>query len=284
MAVTSVRLVLGTRQLVLYPRDDVQVLGIDAPGPDARVVTEHRPDDDGMIDTTGRHGSRSVSLELQVIEDPRAVEDALSAWLHPALRPYLVVSDDGWAQDRQIMVRYEDYSPPISAEEAPFYRRILIQWRAPNGVWEATDESQLIVSPDIPSRVGRTYPRVYPLAYEATTASGAPSTINVGTAPSHFIGRLYGPVTGPQLIHVSTGLVISFKADLVLGAGEYVEVNTRERTAFLNGDVAIGRLEHIDFDTNSWWRLQGGAQAIRYTGTNPSGNARAVLFYRPAWI
>jgi hypothetical protein len=284
MAVTGIKLVDGAREMVLYPRADINVLRVDAPGPDVRAVTESRTDDDGTVDTTSRHGSRAVSIELQAIANPEAVEDELSAWLHPSLRPYLVVSNDARSQDRRLLLRSESWAPPLSADEPPFYRRILVQWRAPDGAWEAVDETELIISPDIPSRTGRTYPRTYPYSYEPTTASGSPSTVNVGTAPSHFIGRLYGPITAPRLIHVSTGLEIAFKSDLTLGAGEYVEVNTRSKTAFLNGDVQVSRLGHIDFDVNTWWRLQGGSQAIRYTGTDPSGNARAVLFYRPAWM
>ncbi len=284
MAVTSIRLTDGELAMTLYPRSDAQVLTLDAPGPDIRTVTEARPDDEGMVDTTTRYGSRAVSLEIQVIENPATFTDELNRFLHPGRRPYLVVADDEWSTERRLMLRSEDWSGPLSADNAPFYRRLLVQWRAPDGVWEASEEVQQPVGVDVSSRVGRTYPRTYPYSYAPTTAGGAQEVVNVGNTPSHMVARLYGPVTAPVLTNETTGQSVVFDSALVLGSGEYVEISTRNRTAFLNGDVLVSRLGHINFGANSWWQLQAGVQRIRYTGASPSAGARAVLLYRPSWL
>lgn len=285
MAVTGMRLVDGDLSLTLYPRDDVQILSLDVPAPDARAVVRMRPDDDGTTDTSARFGSRPVALELQVIERPAAFVDALTRYLHPARRPYLYLADDEWSAERRIKLRTETWSAPMTSAEAPFYRKILAQWRAPDGVWEAAEETQLIVGVDIPSSIGMSFPMAFPAVFAATTAGGAQQTTNTGSAPSHFKARLYGPITAPRLINASTEQEIVFTDSLVLGAGDYVEVDTRNRTAWLNSNVLISRLGHVDFFApNEWWPLQGGVQRVRYTGTTPGAGARAVLYYRPAWL
>lgn len=283
---TSVKLVDGDREMVLMPRQDqgVYVQGLDVPSPEVRAVTENRTDDDGEVDETELFGSRACSLELLVTEQPRLVEDELSRFLHPRSRPYLVVKDDEWAQARRLRLRVAQWSAPLTVELPRSARRIQAQWQAPDGVWEAADLVTETISADMPGTAGRTYPRAYPYAYPATLAAGASVIVNDGGTPSHYTARLYGPCVGPRLTNETTGETIAFTADLVLGAGEYVEISTRDRTAYLNGNSALSRLNVIDFDVTSWWRVEPGEQQVRYAPAVVFAGAAAVIDYRPAWL
>lgn len=285
MAVTSMYLAEGSRQMLLYPRADLAVLSFNAGSPTVRAVTENRPDDDGERDTTERHGGRAVAIDLRAIEDPAGVQDEVSSFLGPAARPYLVVADDRWAQVRRLRLRFDQMGGPIDADQAPTIRDMQFQWRAPDGVWEAAEETMITVSADIPVSVGYSYPKTYPLTYANTTASGALTVTNLGGAASHFTAKLYGPCVAPQLVNDLTGERISFSSALVLGAGEYVEVSTRDRTAYLNSDPAQSRLGQIEFGApNTWWRIVRGTQDLRYTATTPEAGAAAVITYRPTWL
>ena len=283
---TSVKLVDGDREMILLPRQDqgVHFQELDAPFPAVRASTEDRTDDDGEDDTTSLHGARSCSIELLVTQQARTIEDELTRFLHPRSRPYLVVADDEWAQARRLRLRVAQWSAPLTVELPRAARRIQAQWQAPDGVWEAADLVTETISADMPGTAGRIYPRTYPYAYPATLAAGASVIVNVGGTPSHYTARLYGPCIGPRLTNETTGETIAFTAGLTLAAGEYVEISTRDRTAYLNGHSALSRLNVIDFDVTSWWRIEPGEQQVRYAPAVVFAGAAAVIDYRPAWL
>ncbi len=285
MTFTALSLVDGARVMLLYPRDDLVVLGWGAAWPTIRAVVENRPDDDGERDTTTRHGGRAVAVELRIIDNPEVVLDELGGFLAPSARPYLTAMSDAWAGPRRMRLRIDQAPAPVDADMPPSVRDVQAQWRAPDGVWEAVDEAELVVAADIPSHVGRTYPRSHPWSYAATGAAGALSVTNLGNAESHFTARLYGPCSAPQLLNDLTGERIAFTSALTLGAGEYIEIDTRARSAYLNSDASLNRLGLVDYGApNTWWRLQRGTQQIRYTATAPEVGSQAVITYRPNWL
>lgn len=284
MAVTAVSLVDGDRQMVLYPRDDLVLMTLAPASPQVRVVSEPRPNGDGIIDTTSHYGGRQLAVDLLAIDTPAAIHDELTAFTHPAARPYLTVADDEWAQTRRLRLRVDQWSDPLSADQSPTIRAMQVQWFCPDGTWEAADEQPLTMSADIPSSVGRSYPRVYPMSYAATLSTGALETVNVGNAPSNYVAKLYGPCSAPRLINSTTGEELSFTSSLVLGAGEYVEVDTYNKTAYLNSDTTQSRLSTLDFDVSTWWLIARGLQTIRFTGTDASTGSQAEIFYRPVWL
>ena len=284
---TSVKLVDGSREMVLLPRTDQGVFlqNLDAPMPAVRESAEDRTDDDGTRDTTSLFGARACSIDLLVTQDPRAVEDELTRFLHPRSRPFLVVEDDGWLQARRLGLRADQFSAPLTLDTARWDgRRISVGWKVPSGVWEGEEAVTETVGADIVTTDGRTYPKTYPWSYPTTLASGATIVTNVGSIPSHFTARLYGPCTGPRLINGLTGEVIAFRSALSLAAGEYVEVDTRERTAYLLSQAGASRLSFLNFEVTSWWRIEPGDNPVRYVPATSSAGAAAVITYRPAWL
>lgn len=284
MTVQSARLIEGAEQMLLYPRTGLVVMTVSKASPAVRAVTEPRPDDDGELDTTERFGACAVAIELMAIETPAGFCEELGTWMHPGRRPYLEVVDDEWAQTRRIMLRSDQWGGPIDADDSPDIRRIPAQWRAPDGIWEASQELTLTVSADVPSSVGVSAPLSAPIALTPTSASGALQITNVGGSPSHFRALLYGPCSAPRLINDLTGEEIAFTSELVLAAGEYIEVDTRNKSARLLSSVNASRLRYIDFAANTWWQIQRGAQQIRYAPTAPTAGSQAVISYRPAWL
>jgi hypothetical protein len=287
VTLTSVMLVDGSRQMILYPRQDqgVYLQTVDAPSPGTREVTEDRTDDDGARDTTTLFGARACTVELLVTQGARAVEDELSRYLHPRSRPYLRVEDDGWTQARWLALRVDQFSAPLSSDLAPDMRKIQVQWKCPDGIWEAADLTMEPVPADVQGDpVGVAFPVTFPFSFAATMATGSTIVTSLGAVPSHFTAQLYGPCTAPKLVNDTTGETIAFTESLTLAAGEYVEIDTRERTAFLLSDSSLSRLNYVDFTTTSWWRLEPGDNAIRYTPRDADAGATAIITYRPAWL
>jgi hypothetical protein len=285
--ITAVRLVDGARELTLHPRVDVLPDSLDVSFPAIREVTEPRVDDDGERDTTDLFGARAVSLSAALTDDtyaPANLLDQVKAFLHPRTRPYLYVTQDGWGQERRMLLRIDQFSEPYSGYVASQVRAVQLQWKAPDGIWEAADTETVVVNADIGSTDGISFPISFPLAWPTTTASGATTVSNLGGVPSHFVARLYGPCTGPRLVNETTGEETTFTAALVLAAGEYVEVDTRNRTAYLNSEAGQSRLNYLDFTVTSWWRIEPGDQQIRYAPETASPGSVAEITYRPAWL
>lgn len=280
---TSVTLVDGTREMVLLPRDGLLLQGHGVPFPAVREVTEERTDDDGEDDTTELHGATSCTLEFLATQTPAAFEEEIGRFLHPRSRPYLVVADDEWSQERRLKLRVSQFGGPRGVDLPRTMRRIQAQWKVPDGIWETVDAVEETIGADVVTGDGRSYPKTYPWSYATTTASGIAQISSVGNSTSHHVTRLYGPCTGPSLINETLGEEITFSSSLSLGSGEYVEVNTRDRTAYLLSQTSLSRLSLLDFTVTSWWQIEPGDQQIRYAPTSVSGAAAAVITYRPTW-
>lgn len=282
--ITSVRLVDGDRQMILAPRDGLSLKALSAPFPAVREVAEERTDDDGERDTTEFYGARACSIDLLATETPAAFEDELTRFLHPRTRPYLHVADDEWPQERRLRLRVSQFEGPRGVDLPRTMRRIQAQWKVPDGIWENSALSTETVNADLPSSVGLAFPITFPIAFPATTAAGGSRISNLGGAPSHFVARLYGPCTAPRLINETTDEQIAFTASLVLGAGEYVEIDTRDRAANLLSMPSQSRLDFVDFEATSWWQIASGDQTVRYAPLSASAGAVAVIDYRQSWL
>lgn len=285
--ITAVRLVDGARELVLWPRTDILPSSLDVGFPAIRDVTEGRVDDDGERDSTLLFGARAVSLEAAFTDDtyaPADLLDQVKQFLHPRTRPYLYVTQDGWQQERRIRLRVDQFSEPYEGYAASQVRAVQLQWRAPDGIWEAADLSTETIAADVTGTDGIAFPIVFPLAWPTTQATGASQLSSLGGIPAHFVARLYGPCTAPRLLNETTGEEITFTGALTLAAGEYVEIDTRERTAYLNSLATQSRLGLLDFEVTSWWRIEPGDQAVRYVPESSSPGSVAEIDYRPAWL
>lgn len=283
---TSVKLVDGAREMVLLPRQDdgLFLQGLDAPMPEVREVVEARTDDDGTRDSTVLFGARACSLDLLVTQGARAVEDEIARYLHPRSRPYLVVEDDGWSQARRLGLRADTFDAPLTVDLPREARRIGVGWKVPTGIWEAEEAVEETIAADNETTTGRTYQKTYPWAYAATMSAGATVVTSLGSVPAHFTVKLYGPCSGPRLVNESTGEEITFLPSLTLAAGDYVEIDTRERTAYALSSTSASRLTYIDFEATSWWRIEPGENLIRYAPSDADAGSAAVLTYRDAWL
>lgn len=286
--IEALRLVNGDTELEFWPSDDIIPQALDVSFPAVREVTEPRTDDDGERDDTQLHGGRGVSLDLALTNEliePATLIDQVKAFLHPRSRPYLYATETGWDQERRIRLRVDQMSDPYAGYAASQTRMVQLQWKAPDGVWEAADETELApISADVPTTVGFSFPVTFPLAMTATQATGAVAVNNPGGTPAHFVAKLYGPCTAPRLVNETTGEEITFTSALVLAAGEYVEIDTRDRSAYLLSMSSLSRLTYIDFTVTSWWRLEPGEQQVRYAPGVSAAGSVAVITYRPSWL
>lgn len=287
--ITGLRLIDGDNELDLYPGiDGIEPQNLTLGSPDSREVASVRTDADGSQDTTKHFGSRAVSLSLMLYEDPAQIAvllDEIAAYLHPASRPYLYVTDDGWAQERRILLRTDQWSAPYTGYASSLQRAVQLQWKAPDGVWEDTTQVTTVVPVDAPSTAGLPMPAVMPATFNAGTGAGARIFTNTGTVPLQWSARLYGPCTAPRLANETTGEAIVFKTSMVLNAGDYLDIDSRARTVLLLGDSSNSRLADVDYSQSTWWTLAVGDNQIRYNpATLPSAGAYAEFYTRTQWL
>jgi len=91
-------------------------------------------------------------------------------------------------------------------------------------------------STGLPSSTGGlVVPVTVPFAINSTVVSGQVSLFNPGNETGPVTLRIDGPVTGPVITHVGSGLQLIFSASLTLGAGEFLLVDMEAHTAMAQG-------------------------------------------------
>ena len=82
---------------------------------------------------------------------------------------------------------------------------------------------------------GFTFPHTFPFAINSTVVSGQVSLFNPGNETGPVTLRIDGPIVGPIITHVGSGLQLVFSASLTLGAGEFLLVDMEAHTAMAQG-------------------------------------------------
>ena len=290
MSLTSVRLTLGDVEVSLFDaadrfRRDLILQKMTFGSPAVRESVTPRTDADGVHDVTARHGARSVAIELKVFDTPAALVDQLNRLLHPRSRPHLVVDDDEWSGGpRRMMLRSDQWTSPLELT-SDYVRDVALTWTAPSGVWEAASPTEVTVIATAEAQSGVRFPIKFPLVFSGTTGTGQTIVVNPGTSWSDQVVRLYGPCVGPRWHNDTTGEVLAFTDALVIPAGEYVELNTRDRTAYYLSDPNADRLGLLDFESSTWWQIPPGESTLRYAPiSGVDAGCVAALSFRPAHL
>ena len=82
---------------------------------------------------------------------------------------------------------------------------------------------------------GFSFPHTFPFAINSTVVSGQVSLFNPGNETGPVTMRIDGPIVGPIITHVGSGLQLVFSASLTLGAGEFLLVDMEAHTAMAQG-------------------------------------------------
>jgi hypothetical protein len=278
---------------VIRPRDGVAASTLDVQ-PAVRVVSDPVAGGDGTRDRTLLMDAAAVTLSLVLYPaaDGTRMEDfldELAPLLAPWRRPALICDNDRWDGPRQLTVRFDSKTGPV---DNPDTMSLALSWKAPAGCWTAVGESDFDLPASFEATTGMHMTATTGLHMAAATgldmpASNVPSASLVtvgGSLRPPWVARLYGPCTGPKLANDTTGQDFIFTNDLILGAGQYVELDSAARTANLLSDPSQSQLNRVDYANSQWWTLEPGlVNVLRYHPTS-GGSAGAVLTFREAWM
>lgn len=137
---------------------------------------------------------------------------------------------------------------------------------------------------EAPTAVGGfTFPMTFPAV--ETASSPIATATNEGLAETFPIVRIYGPIRGPRIVNVTTGLQVSMPG-LSVAAGDYVEIDMAPPASIrLNGSVLASRYDYLDPATSDFWALVSGENAIALYGTEyEAGVTHADVLHRNAWM
>lgn len=226
----------------------------------------------GISYPSSRHVALSGWFFTDTDESLQAAEDELNAafGLDETL---MTVTQSGVR--RWVMARNEDdvIVNRISESAASWSGQVVVlDWR------KFGDElSGTTVLPS--SSGGLLIPFTVPFTINATTVSGQVSLNNPGNEVGPVRLRIDGPCTGPVVTHVSSGAQLVFSSSLVLGVGEWLDVDMEAHTVLANGQ-----------SSRAGWVTRRG-----WSGFNPADNtwsftaaqydpaSQLTVFATPAW-
>ncbi len=253
---------------------------VDLGFPEIRDVTSPGVGRDGEDDDTRFVGARAVIAEMTLLqESPLPALDALQAVMHPRLRTWLYLQQQGWTAERRALVRAASFTAAVQRQPVV----VQMSWSAPAGVFEDAVASTVTLSPVGASSGGAAYPVSYPLAFDPGLVPGAAQLQVGGTVPALPVIDIYGPCSNPLVRLVGTGEQVRLL--MPVSAGEFVRVDMAARTVLLNGDPNQSRYGRLDFASSSWWALPvGEAVQVVFSPEAPGSGCQAVLTWRRTWI
>lgn len=138
----------------------------------------------------------------------------------------------------------------------------------------------LTASTSLPSPSGGlTIPYTIPYSINTTQVTGQVSLTNPGNTAGPVRLRIDGPVTGPVVTHVGTGLRLVFATSLVLGVGEFLTVDMEARSVLAQGQVSRSNW----VTQRGWSSLEPGPNTWSFTSATYDPAARLTVSADPSW-
>lgn len=297
LAPTTLRLQLGSLTLDLNDPDTTGFiiseidLGYAAP----RVVADDLPGQDGQFDQTAYFSTRTIQLTGALVPtldgtmSRSAVMDQLAPFLAPSARPTLVYALDSDMSKRCLDLRVGQWTNPI--DHPVNATAFSVQWVCPNPVAYSQTTNEVDIAFVTESMAGRSYPRTYPLTYPAGVLSGFGDAeiVSSGTYAAWPTMRVFGPCSDPAVYWINP---ISFDdlniqivfSGLIIGDGDYVEIDAQARTALLNGLIASSVYNFIDFANTTWGPLQPGLNLLRFSPGTGGADCICEVFWRDSYL
>ena len=267
------------------PGQGVQVLDVEGLEglPDLRVQDDSRGYMDGQFSGRDFLAGRTVTFTLQMMNDAAGTMQTYLA----QLKANLAVQQTGTGvlqlflpgrglQQLNARVRRRE----IKLDPEYVYGRSIavVQFFCPDP--RIYDGSASLQAMTPAPGLGRTYNRVYPLLYNASTGtSGNVATItNNGNTTTYPIMTLVGPCTNPVIYNQSTGQSLLFNYTF-LGTDTLV-IDTDLRSITLNGNPARNLL----LNGSQWFGIPPGSTTITFTTTAYTTGAALTISYRSAYV
>jgi len=126
---------------------------------------------------------------------------------------------------------------------------------------------------------GLMVPFTVPFTIDATTVTGQVSLTNDGNIAGPVRLRIDGPVTGPVVTHVNSGRSLVFSSSIVLGVGEWIDVDMERREVLANGQASRNGW----VTSRGWSTFEPGANTWSFTAAAYHPESTLTVTATPAW-
>lgn len=113
----------------------------------------------------------------------------------------------------------------------------------------------------------------------AASSGGIVTVSNTGSTKVAPIIRLYGSISAPSLVNVTTGKRLVFTSSIT--APDYWEIDLFNQTVTLNGTTNI--IGNLDPSQSDWFRLGVGSTQLQVTGGSADASSLLRVLMRSAW-
>lgn len=276
----AIRLESPNDILILDALDGWGILNIDLGDPETRPNSQNAPDADGTLDFTSFVGARVITVGLELVEFTQSMWtmiNRLKGFTRPRVPLKFCIKLDDLSPWIYTQVRRSTWTNPL---EDLWVQHPIVQWVAPSGIFETVDPSVVTILPaGAGLEIGRTYDRVGDRVYPASPVLGSGSVTNLGTAECYPLLRIYGPCTNPVLYNDTQGKALFFTG-LTIAAGQFLEIDTREKTILYQGVATDSRYNTLVFTSSSWWTLSSGVNSLRFIpATSAAGSLLEVTYF-----
>lgn len=275
----------GLDDLVLAKSDGYIVRSFEWKSGVVRSVSRDAAGISGAIDTSRFHGAGSVTLGLRLPRHADSFpvrERRLRSFTHGLLRPTLRVDwEDGVTDEMIVTLSQGTVMAPAGRAT---HRDVVVQFVVPYGIMESATAHVASANASGNDVAGRTYSLTFDRTYPAADPQGSVELTNAGDRDAYPVFRLFGPWSGgASMEHATSGVALVFDAALAVAAGDYLEVDTRNRTILLNGDAAQSYYSYLSFPDSTWWSLAPGPQRVRFVPGSFTSPAQAEIHWRDAY-
>lgn len=125
---------------------------------------------------------------------------------------------------------------------------------------------------------GLVLPYSLPYSINATLTAGSAPLQNVGKHPASLLLRVDGPCDQPRMTVTAAGVATTIRYGAALLTGQWLEIDTARRTAYLNGTSS--RRGQI---TDGWPMLPPGTAQLDFGSATYDAAARLTATWRDTW-
>ena len=251
--------------------------------PTLRVQDDNRGYFDGMF--TGRDflNGRTITMELQIMSDG---SNNYQVYLQQ-LQQYLISQQSGTTVlqfnlptrgTRRVNARVRRRAIAVNPEYTYGKAYATIEFFCPDPRIYNDTATTYTFTPA--SGTGRTYPRVYPMLYNATTGTpgNQQTMVNNGNYTTYPIYTIVGPCSNPSIVNANTNTALNF--NVTLSSTDTLTVDTDMKTVLLNNIVSRNLLAA----SSQWSGFDPGNTLLSLLVSTYTAGASMVVSYRDAYI
>lgn len=280
---------LGTVEL---HGDPYTVTSFQIGSPAVRAAARNRALANGTRDTTRYTGARAATVSVTLNDQfcgngavaMQTLFDRLMPYTVPRRRPTMrwsLPGDD--TKQRQMVVRGDTAPIVIQSRRHPV---LAIGFVAPEGeITSAGDPVCTLVDPALDVELGRAYDLLFNRTYPASSAIGDRLLVVDGNEQAHWTATMFGDLQNPFVLINGVRIDWASNGGLAIGPGQSLQVDTRDKTMYVNGDPLSPRFDRANFTEWNWSDilLRPGRNTIRF-GAGVLGTGATMQFcYRPTW-